>query len=118
MPWIDTKECTGCGICVEQCPVDAIFLDTGEIAEINMDECIRCGECHGICPREAVMHDSLKIPERVEENLKTAERLLKKCPSEDYKVSYLNKYIKSFNLTDKVNEQTIDKLKEFKKEFS
>ena len=56
MPWIDRNECVGCGVCVEECSVDAISL-VDEIAEINMDECIRCGRCHGVCPQEAVKHD-------------------------------------------------------------
>ena len=27
MPWIDKNECIGCGICVEECPVDTIYMD-------------------------------------------------------------------------------------------
>ena len=27
MPWVDKNECTGCGICVEECPVDTISME-------------------------------------------------------------------------------------------
>ena len=59
MPWVDEEKCTGCGICVEECPVDVISLSAGqagmegEKAEINMDECIHCGVCRDVCPQEA-----------------------------------------------------------------
>jgi len=34
--------CIGCGICVEECPVDAIVMED-EMAEIYMNDCIHCG---------------------------------------------------------------------------
>jgi len=49
MPWITAEDCTGCGICVEECMVDAITMEN-EKAEINIDECIRCGKCLDACP--------------------------------------------------------------------
>ena len=45
MPWIDEKSCTGCGICVDECPVDTISMED-EKAKIDMENCIRCGVCH------------------------------------------------------------------------
>ena len=63
MPWIDKNKCTGCGLCVRECPVNAIIIKEGK-AEIDMDKCIRCGKCHDVCPQEAVRHDSEKIPQR------------------------------------------------------
>ncbi|MEA3506594.1 MAG: 4Fe-4S binding protein, partial [Elusimicrobiota bacterium] len=107
MPWIDKERCTGCGICVQDCPVDAIAL-TDSAAAIDMDECIRCGSCHNICAQEAVRHDSEKIPPKVESNLNTARRLLKKCKSRDDKINYLTKYIKSFRLNIKIAQKSID----------
>jgi ferredoxin len=51
--------CTGCGICVEACPVDAIVLiskpEGQEIAQVDLSRCIGCGVCsRGICPTEAI----------------------------------------------------------------
>ena len=60
MPWVNESVCIGCGVCVEECPVDAIALTDG-IAVINDADCIRCGTCHDVCPEEAVRHDSERI---------------------------------------------------------
>jgi uncharacterized Fe-S center protein len=51
-PWIDAKECTACGNCVEWCPEDAITMDG--TAHINEELCIGCGECLTVCPSFAV----------------------------------------------------------------
>ena len=74
MPWVDGSKCTGCGICVEICPVDAISMKE-EKAKIDMEICIRCGKCHDVCPQEAVRYDSEKIPLEVKENLEKAKEL-------------------------------------------
>ena len=42
--------CTGCGICIEECPVKAIALTDDGQASINDDFCIRCGRCIDACP--------------------------------------------------------------------
>jgi ferredoxin len=47
MLWISVEDCDGCGICVEECPVNTITME--EKAEIDMDESIRCGICHDVC---------------------------------------------------------------------
>jgi Na+-translocating ferredoxin:NAD+ oxidoreductase subunit B len=44
--------CTGCGLCEERCPMDAITV--GETAQVNLDHCIGCGVCVGMCPVDAV----------------------------------------------------------------
>lgn len=64
MPWINGEDCNGCGICVEECPVNTIEMKDKE-AEIIMDGCIRCGICHDICLQDAVKHDGEKIPEKI-----------------------------------------------------
>ena len=33
MPWVAKDMCIGCGICVEECPVDAIVMED-DVAEI------------------------------------------------------------------------------------
>ncbi len=59
MPWVDKEICTGCGICVRECPVNAITIKNKK-AEINMKKCIRCKKCHEVCPQKAIKHDSEK----------------------------------------------------------
>jgi Na+-translocating ferredoxin:NAD+ oxidoreductase subunit B len=49
---VSEDDCTGCEVCVERCPMDAIFVD--DVARINSDRCIGCGVCAVTCPIEAV----------------------------------------------------------------
>lgn len=46
-------KCTGCRICVKNCPVGAIFMD-GKKAVIS-ETCIGCGVCIKVCKFDAVM---------------------------------------------------------------
>jgi NADH-quinone oxidoreductase subunit F len=45
-----TEECVGCGICVDQCPSDAISGARKKVHRINQEECLRCGTCQVVCP--------------------------------------------------------------------
>jgi len=72
--YIDQNVCTGCGHCVDICPVEcanefdlgmkprkAIYLSfpqavPGEYT-IDMNHCIRCGICQEACPTSAVRYD-------------------------------------------------------------
>jgi len=51
---VDPDLCSGCGTCVEKCPVDAIELNDSDIAEVNADYCIGCGVCAHFCPENAI----------------------------------------------------------------
>ena len=46
----DSKNCSGCGLCVGICPVNCIELNNG-CGRIDDDMCIRCGLCYYFCPR-------------------------------------------------------------------
>jgi uncharacterized Fe-S center protein len=109
MPWIDKNKCTGCQICLKECPVDAIFMHDGK-AQIDMDKCIRCGKCHEICRLEAVRHDSEKIPQEIEENLKKVKKLIKHFKTKKEKIAFLERMKKHFNKQIKVSQKTIEKI--------
>jgi NAD-dependent dihydropyrimidine dehydrogenase PreA subunit len=47
-----TDECTACGACSEECPVEAI--KEGDIYVIT-DECTECGTCVDVCPVGAII---------------------------------------------------------------
>ncbi|MBM4147946.1 MAG: 4Fe-4S dicluster domain-containing protein [Lentisphaerae bacterium] len=49
---VDKGKCTGCGACVEACPVEAITMD--EKAIVDADKCVDCGACVDACPVEAI----------------------------------------------------------------
>ena len=48
----DEEACTGCGSCVEICPVDALTME-GDFPALDEDWCIGCGVCVAKCPDEA-----------------------------------------------------------------
>lgn len=50
-----TDECTACGTCVDECPVDAI--KEGDIYVIDQDECTECGSCVDACPVGAIIEE-------------------------------------------------------------
>jgi NADH-quinone oxidoreductase subunit F len=48
------EKCTGCGVCVKHCPVDAISGKKKEPHIIHIDACIKCGACLESCKFGAV----------------------------------------------------------------
>jgi len=118
MPWIDEEKCTGCNVCVEKCPVDAISMEN-ERVKINMEECICCGTCHSVCPNEAVRHDSEKIPENVKNNVVQTKKFMELCAKYlgdvKEKDKCLQRMIKHYNKEKIVAEKTIEELEKLKK---
>jgi len=55
---IDESKCTGCSICVEACPVDAITVD--RVAEIDTSACAACGSCIDECPNDALSMERIE----------------------------------------------------------
>jgi ferredoxin len=50
---VDKEKCTGCAICVDECPVEAIKL-VDDKAVVDEDACTECGQCVDACPNEAI----------------------------------------------------------------
>jgi len=50
---LDADECTGCGMCQDRCPMDAIKLDDSS-SHIDVNRCIGCGLCVSTCPVAAI----------------------------------------------------------------
>ena len=46
--------CTGCTICAQHCPVDAIPMTPYMRHRIDLDICTRCDTCRQVCPHNAV----------------------------------------------------------------
>ena len=50
---IDKDKCTGCGSCVDSCPLDAIEMQD-DVAVVDEDTCSECGACVDSCPVDAI----------------------------------------------------------------
>ncbi|EKD56670.1 MAG: 2-oxoacid:acceptor oxidoreductase, gamma subunit, pyruvate/2-ketoisovalerate [uncultured bacterium] len=53
--------CKGCGLCIEKCPVKALFWSTNKLnyisrplPEVDINKCIACGICEQNCPDCAI----------------------------------------------------------------
>lgn len=52
---LDTDACIVCGICVPECPVEALAIpDPAVMLDIDQPRCYGCGRCVPICPVDAL----------------------------------------------------------------
>ncbi|MEA3494583.1 MAG: 4Fe-4S binding protein [Bacteroidota bacterium] len=52
MAYVISDDCTACGACIDECPVEAIT--EGEPYVIDAEVCTDCGACADVCPVEAI----------------------------------------------------------------
>ena len=67
-PATESAKCVGCGVCVQQCPANAITLNP---LTIDRDKCVGCGKCVGLCPLDAIRN-----PDNIEQKTLFLERLV------------------------------------------
>lgn len=48
------ENCTGCRVCLKNCPTEAISGEKNEKHVIDVDKCIKCGICSEVCKFNAV----------------------------------------------------------------
>jgi Fe-S-cluster-containing hydrogenase component 2 len=53
---IDEELCTGCGVCIDACPFEAIQL-VDQRAKIVSTLCTQCGACLDACPNGAIVNE-------------------------------------------------------------
>lgn len=61
---IDAASCTGCGVCVKRCQMQAIIADD-KIFHVDLDRCIGCGLCVTTCKPKAaalIKKDKVTVP--------------------------------------------------------
>ena len=52
--FVAQEDCVACGCCVKVCPLDAIQVVKGIMAQVNMDKCVGCGKCAKECPASVI----------------------------------------------------------------
>jgi Fe-S-cluster-containing hydrogenase component 2 len=75
--WVESRECIGCGICVDECRYDAIKITKQKA--IICDLCWGDPECVKRCPTEALEYveapESFETPETVFKRLREAWKI-------------------------------------------
>lgn len=51
---LDTRQCNGCGMCVEVCPHGVFVVEDRKARIIDRDACMECGACARNCTSEAL----------------------------------------------------------------
>jgi ferredoxin len=56
---LDASRCTGCGLCVSQCPTEALVISSGKEVDVfqiifRYGSCLACGQCVEICPEKCL----------------------------------------------------------------
>jgi len=46
--------CVACGCCVKVCPMQAIHISGGVMAEVDETLCVGCGKCAAACPASII----------------------------------------------------------------
>ena len=53
-PIVDADKCTGCGECVDTCPVEVYELQGGKSVAVKGEECLGCDSCVEVCESSAI----------------------------------------------------------------
>lgn len=49
------SDCVACGCCVKVCPREAIHVERGVAAKVDLKKCIGCGKCARECPATVII---------------------------------------------------------------
>ena len=52
--FIDTNFCVACGCCAKVCPLGAISVFRGIVAQVDSNRCVGCGKCAKECPASVI----------------------------------------------------------------
>ena len=52
--FVEQADCVACGGCVKVCPLGAIRIICGIMAQVDMEKCVGCGKCAKECPASVI----------------------------------------------------------------
>ena len=52
--FVEQADCVACGCCVKVCPLGAIRIISGIMAQVDMGKCVGCGKCAKECPASVI----------------------------------------------------------------
>lgn len=52
--FVEQLDCVACGCCIKVCPLGAIQIMKGIMAEVDMTKCVGCGKCAKECPASVI----------------------------------------------------------------
>jgi NAD-dependent dihydropyrimidine dehydrogenase PreA subunit len=55
---LDENKCTGCGMCLDVCPHEVFKMNGKHVLIQNRDACMECGACGQNCPVNAISVES------------------------------------------------------------
>ena len=63
---VDPEKCSGCGLCVRDCPAEGLELIKKSREEFKLihypARCAYCGQCEDSCARGAITHTNQLVP--------------------------------------------------------
>lgn len=54
----EARYCIQCGVCVDVCPVNALWQDGNGVVHVRKRQCIGCMSCVGFCPYDVMFVDT------------------------------------------------------------
>jgi NADH:ubiquinone oxidoreductase subunit F (NADH-binding)/(2Fe-2S) ferredoxin/Pyruvate/2-oxoacid:ferredoxin oxidoreductase delta subunit len=52
---VDEQACTGCHVCAQKCPQEAITGDKKKVHHLDQGKCVKCGICYDACKFDAIL---------------------------------------------------------------